>query len=225
MGAPLVYQRLIQRHLGYSSKKIFAIYQNNDEKEIKLIEKTISDNYKNVRFCFRSGMTIEDIRSAIIQQQELSGNQIKLVILDYLETISGPYSDSTASSGFIAQAIKDMANDLAITIIVLLQPQKSAGDPSAELISYRAVKGSSQIEQSLSVIFTLWRPGFSPVTPEEDKYASIAVVKNRMGSLAKFDFSWDGLTGDLTELDEEQKQDLLEITKRKSAEKALKDSI
>lgn len=225
MGAPLVYQRLIQKHLGYSDKKIFDIYQNNDTKSMQLIEKTISDNYKNVKFCFRSGLNVDDIRSTITQYQESTGEKIKLVVIDYLETISGPYSDATANSGYIAQAIKDIANDLEITVLVLLQPQKGAGDPSEELMSYRQIKGSSQIEQALSVIFTLWRPGFNPVTPEDDKYASIAVVKNRMGSLNKFDFQWSGLTGDLEELDEYQKQELKELVERRTKEKLAKDLI
>jgi replicative DNA helicase len=225
MGAPLVYQRLIQKHLGYSDKKIFDIYQKNDTKSMELIEKTISTNYKNVKFCFRSGLNIEDIRNTITQYQDTTGEKIKLVVIDYLETISGPYSDATANSGYIAQAIKDIANDLEITVLVLLQPQKGAGDPSEELMSYRQIKGSSQIEQALSVIFTLWRPGFNPVSPEDDKYASIAVVKNRMGSLAKFDFMWNGMTGDLAELDEYEKQELKELIDRRLKEKLAKDLI
>lgn len=225
MGAPLVYQRLIQKHLGYSDKKIFDIYQKNDTKSMELIEKTIADNYKNVKFCFRSGLNIEDIRNTIVQHQETTGEKIKLVVIDYLETISGPYSDATANSGYIAQSIKDIANDLELTVLVLLQPQKGAGDPSEELMSYRQIKGSSQIEQALSVIFTLWRPGFSPVNPEEDKYASIAVVKNRMGSLAKFDFQWTGMTGALEELDEYQKDELKELVARRTKEKLAKDLI
>lgn len=225
MGAPLVYQRLIQKHLGYSDKKIFDIYQKNDVKSMQLIEKTISDNYKNVKFCFRSGINIEDIRNTITQHQDSTGEKIKLVVIDYLETISGPYSDATANSGYIAQAIKDIANELELTVLVLLQPQKGAGDPSDELMSYRQIKGSSQIEQAMSVILTLWRPGFNPTTPEDDKYASIAVVKNRMGSLAKFDFQWSGLTGDLEELDEYQKQELVELVERRKKEKLAKDLI
>jgi len=192
---------------------------------MQLIEKTIADNYKNVKFCFRSGLNVDDIRSTITQYQEASGERIKLVVIDYLETISGPYADATANSGYIAQAIKDIANDLEITVLVLLQPQKGAGDPSEELMSYRQIKGSSQIEQALSVIFTLWRPGFNPVTPEDDKYASIAVVKNRMGSLNKFDFQWSGLTGDLEELDEYQKQELKELIDSRTKEKLAKDLI
>jgi replicative DNA helicase len=225
MGAPLVYQRLIQKHLGYSDKKIYNIYQNNNTKEIELIEKTIADNYKNVKFCFRSGFSIEDIRNSIIKYQDTTGEKVRLVVVDYLECISGPFSDATANSGYVAQALKDIANDLELAIIILLQPQKAAGDPSEELMSYRNIKGSSQIEQCLSVIFTLWRPGFNPKNPDEDKYASIAVVKNRMGPLAKFDFLWEGLTGDLEELDEYQKEELKELVERKRKEKLAKDLI
>lgn len=225
MGAPLVYQRLIQRHLGYSNKKIFNIYQTDNQKEIQKIEKVVADNYKNVKFCFRSGVSVEDIRNHIVQYQDTSGEKIKLVVIDYLETVLSPFQDGTASSAYVSQALKDIANDLELTILILLQPQKQTGDSSAELLSARNVKGSSVVEQSLSVIFTMWRPGFSPVTPEEDKYLSLAVVKNRMGGLAKFDFKWDGLSGSIEELDEIESQELSKILERKAKEKLAKDLI
>lgn len=222
MGAPLVFQRLIQRHSGLYSKKIFEMYKNDDPK-IRDIEKEVSKQYKNVRFCFKSGITVEDIKENIMKQQEASGEKIRLVVIDYLECLGGPYSDATANTAMIAQKLKDIANELEICILLLLQPQKHAGDPSAELLSYRNIKGSSAVEQAASVVFTLWRPGFSPKNPEEDKYMTVAVVKNRMGSLGAFDFSWNGLTGDIEELDEIQKGELNALRQKRASEKAAAD--
>ena len=84
--------------------------------------------------------------------------------------------------------------------MVLLQPQKSAGDPSEELLSMRKVKGASVIEQDLRLIMTLWRPGFSPKNSQDDRYASIAIVKNNMGPVTQIGFGWDGLKGKFSEL-------------------------
>jgi len=218
MGAPLVYQRLIQRHTGLSGKKIFEMYRNGDSR-LKEFEKRVGDEYKNVKFCFRSGITVDDVRSMILQQQEQDGERAKLIVIDYLECLHGPFSEATANTALIAQQLKDLANELEVCILLLLQPQKRAGDPADELLSMRNIKGSSVIEQACSVIFTMWRPGFSPKNPEEDKYLTIAVVKNRMGQLGSFDFSWNGLTGDITELVEEERVELNEIRKRRALEK------
>lgn len=222
MGAPLVLQRLIQKHARLNSKAIYSMYQNSDN-EIGKIETTLDSEYKNVSFCFKSGITTQDIRDYIVKEQDTSGEKVRLVVVDYLECLQGPYSDATANTSIIAQQLKDIANDLEVCIVLLLQPQKHAGDPSSELLSYRNIKGSSAVEQAASVIFTMWRPGFSPKNPAEDKYLSIAVVKNRMGSLDLFEFSWDGLTGELNELDELQQGELDALKKRKAAEKAAND--
>lgn len=220
MGAPLVFQRLIQKHTGMSSKRIFELYKNNDPR-ISEFEKLISDEYKNTKFCFRSGVTVENVKEFVLNENlKDPDNPMKLLVLDYLECLSGPFSDSTANTALVAQQLKDLANDLEMCIILLLQPQKMAGDASAELLSMRNIKGSSVIEQACSIIFTMWRPGFSPKTPEEDKFLSMAVVKNRMGQLTTFDFGFDGLTGNLWELDEIEVGELDELRKRKVAEKA-----
>lgn len=220
MGAPLVFQRLIQKHTGLSSTKIFNMYKNNDPAVLEF-EKLISSEYKNTKFCFQSGISCESIKEFIIKENTKDPDHpMKLVVVDYLECITGPYSDSTANTAMVAQQLKDIANDMELCIILLLQPQKSAGDPSSELVSMRNIKGASVIEQACSIVFTMWRPGFSPKNPEEDKYLTMAVVKNRMGQLAMFDFGFDGLTGNLWELDEIESGELNELRKRKVAEKA-----
>lgn len=219
MGAPLVYQRLIQKHTRLSGSKIFEMYKEKSPEVIKF-EKVLENEYTNTKFCFKSGISVEDIKEFVILENEKSDQKIRLLVIDYLECISGPYSDPTANTAIIAQKLKDLANELEVCIILLLQPQKHAGDPSSELLSYRNIKGSSAIEQAASVVFTLWRPGFSAKNPDRDKFISIAAVKNRMGNLGCFDFSWDGLTGEINELDEYEKEELQKVRQQKDMEKA-----
>ena len=222
MGAPLVFQRLIQKHTGLHSKKIFEMYKNSDT-SLPELENRVLKEYENVSFCFRSGLTVEEIRDIVVKQQEDTGEKIKLVVVDYLECVSSQFSDATASGQYVVQKLKDMANDLECTVLLLLQPQKLAGDPSDEITSYIRIKGSSAIQQACSIIFSMWRPGFSPKNPENDRFVSIAVLKNRMGSLAHYDFSWNGLTGEICEMDECEKEELDELRARKEAEKNASD--
>jgi replicative DNA helicase len=223
MGAPLVFQRLIQKHTGLYSKKIFEMYKQND-KSLDKIEKDLAKEYSNVSFCFKSGLTVEEIKQNIQDEQEKTGEKIKLVVIDYLECISSGFSDATASGAYITQKLKDLANEMELTVLLLLQPTKVAGDPSDELLSYTKIKGSSVIQQACSVILSMWRPGFSPKAPEDDKFVCFAVLKNRMGSLGHYEFSWNGLTGSITEMDEMEAAELTEIRKRKAAEKAAQEA-
>ena len=51
----------------------------------------------------------------------------------------------------------------------------------------------------------------------------MAVVKNRMGSIGSFNFIWNGLTGDLSEMDDMELAEFNQLLERKAAEKMVKD--
>lgn len=215
MGAPLVYQRLLQKHTRLSNDAIFKVYKENDTQAIEEFENVLQENYLNTLFSFNTALTVDDIRKHILETQTQLSCRIKFICIDYLECLQSPYSDPVAGSAYNAQKLKDLANELDLTVLLLLQPQKNTGDPSSELVSMRNVKGSSAIEQACSVIFTMWRPGFDLKNPDMDKYLSLAVVKNRMGGVRTWDFKWDGLTGSVGELSYSEREELEEIRKAK----------
>lgn len=221
MGSNLMFQRLIQKHTGMSRKAIYAAYTEHDEQQIAIFEKSLSKNYSNASFCFSTAYTVEDIRRVSEQHKEQVG-ELKLVIIDYLECIQGPYSDSVANMSLIIQKLKDMANDLGITVLVLLQPPKSAGDPSNALHTYTQIKGTATISQAASIVFTVWRPGFSVENPQNDRYLSIAVVKNRSGGLRAFDFAWEGLRGTIRPL---LKDEQIELNKLRIEQKLKREDV
>lgn len=224
MGLPLVYTRLIQKHFAYNRDKVYDIYKNDPEQEDR-INRTLKDEYKNVHFCFKSGLTVPTIKDMILDYEKNTGNKLKLIVIDYLECLSSEFSDSTASTAFIAQQLKDLANETETCVIVLLQTQKTSGDPSEPLLSMRKIKGSSAVEQACSVVFTISRPGFSAKRPEDDKFITISTVKDRMGSLMSVDCGFEGLTGKISyPLSDEQYEHLKEVRERKRQEKEQESS-
>lgn len=205
------YQRLIQKHTGHQSNTIFENYKNNATSEMSRYISILNNEYKNVKFSFRSGLTVEAIREVIINEQNITGVVPKLVVVDYLECINGPFSDANANKAIIATQLKDIANQFNICVLLLVQPRLSAGGPAGELNSYTDIKGSSVIGEASAVVLTLSRPGFNPKNQSTDKYACITVVKNRMGELSSTDLGWDGLTGNVRSLDSDEKAHLEEI--------------
>ena len=208
----LLFSRLLQKYSGYDMRKILDMYKNNnpDEKMIKAYADVLK-NYTRAHFNFRSGPTVEEIEQEIISYQQEKGQNAKLVVVDYLEKVRGPFSDATANSAYVASRLSDIAKKYHTTVLLLVQPQKSAGDPREELVSYRKIKGASVIEQDSRVILTMSRPGYDPKSMQNDKYATISVVKNNMGGLCQLDFGWEGITGQLTELDADQRRDLIRL--------------
>lgn len=223
----LLCARFLQKECGYSMKHIFELIEadSQDEKLLKAF-KTIEEDLKNLHIDSRSGLTNEEIEYTIENYIEATGIKPRLVVVDYLEKIRGPFTDATANSGFVASRLSDTAKKYDTCIILLLQPQKSAGDPSTPILSMRQVKGASVIEQDLRVILTMWRPGFSPKDNSLDKYACISVVKNNMGELGTFNFHWNGVKGELGSINDLEmgifEDDMKEIERRKAEDEAKK---
>jgi KaiC/GvpD/RAD55 family RecA-like ATPase len=220
MGLPIVYGKLLQRETGKSLKEVMQLVKSGDKKIIDLMAK-VDKEYQNVSFAFQSAVSVADMKRLIKERQEITGQPIKLVVIDYLECIAGPYAEATANTGFIANQLKDLANDMNVCVLLLLQTQKhSTPDISDPLLTMKGVKGSSIIEQSCSTITTLWREGYSPENVQHDKYMSFAVVKNRFGSLWKGDFFWNGPKGIITPLTDAQEYELKKFKEEKKEKKA-----
>lgn len=220
MGKPIVTAKIIQQRTGLDFIKALDYVKTQPGPAKVLASSIMKDDYANVNFTFRAGLTANDMKVMIKQQEEFTGRKVKLVIVDYLECIAGPYGDQTANTGFIANLLKDLANELEVCILLLLQTQKhSTPEVSDPLMSLKGVKGSSVIEQSCTTILTLWREGYSPKYADDDRYISFAIVKNRFGSLWSGDFSWDGVSGTIASLTEEQALELREFKKRKKDDK------
>lgn len=217
----LLFSRLLQRYSGYDMRKILHMFK--DESPDDTLVKAYSDvlkNYSNAHFNFRSGPTVEEIEQEIINYQNEKGKSVKLVVVDYLEKVRGPFSDATANSAYVASRLSDIAKKYHTCVLLLVQPQKAAGDPREELTSYRKIKGASVIEQDSRVILTLSRPGYDPKHMEDDRFATISVVKNNMGGLSQLDFGWEGITGAMTELDTAGRQELKTLRKEIAEAKA-----
>ncbi len=210
----LLFTRLLQKYCPYDMKKILDMVKNKTmDKKLKEAWEQVTSNFKNVGFSFQSGPTVEDLINSVDQYEQNSGQKVRLLVVDYLEKLQSGYSDPTISSGYTSSKLIDAAKDRDMALFLLLQPQKSAGDVSAPLLSLRKVKGSSQIEQNLRIILTTWRPGFNPDNNNvDDKYSSIAIVKNNMGPVGKFDFYWDGITGRIRSLTPDERDDFDRIS-------------
>lgn len=221
----LLFSRLIQKYSGYDMRTILDMFENDQPDEILLnAYSEVLKNYSNACFNFKSGPTVEEIEQELVKWQEETGKECKLVVIDYLEKVRGPFSDATANSAYVASRLSDIAKKYHTTVLLLVQPQKSAGDPREELTSYRKIKGASVLEQDSRVILTLSRPGYDPKDMSNDKYATISVVKNNMGGLCQLDFGWDGVSGSLRELTYDEQKDLKSLREELEEKKALKNS-
>lgn len=226
MAESIIGAKLIQRVSGLSFKEATQLCRK-DPVRYEKVKKDIVEKFKNVQFIFTSGTKVEDIKETIIKHEEETGNKIRFLCVDYLECLQGPYSDSTANTGYLSQQLKDLARETKVCSVILLQTQKSTGggEVNEPLLSMKNIKGSSVIEQSATTLLTIWREGYSPKFQQFDKYMSFAVVKNRFGPLWTDDFSWNGPRGQVGQvLGDEQRHDLEILRQDKKKAKAAADA-
>jgi hypothetical protein len=210
MYAPIVYQKLVQKHFKIQSKQMFEKFKTDPNFRNKIME-VISEEYKRVSFCFKTGQTVPDIIDTIKETEDTTGEKVKFIVMDYNELVLTDYSDSTASSSFVAQKMREIAQTQDLCVFSLFQPTKMSGTPADEVKSYSSAKGSGAIAQSTSVMLGMSRPGYNPQKPESDKYINLACLKNRMGPLFSLDFTWEGLTGTIGKMNDDDIEELKQI--------------
>lgn len=222
MGADQVFQRLIQRHTGHQADTILKNYVSNITGEIAHYEEALAENYKNIKFCFKTSLTPDMIRQTVVNEFQMTGKYPKMILLDYLECIQTGINDPTQSKAVAALALKDIANEFGINVFLLTQPTKLVGGPAGELNSYTQIKGSGVVGEQATVVLTMSRPGFDPKHPDDDNYVTVNVVKNRMGPLSSTDLHWNGLTGVVRSLSHEEENDLKALREEIAKQKANK---
>jgi len=214
-----VFQKLIQKHTRLDRDKLYKVYKEGTPEEQVKIANAVSEQYKNVRFVFKTGQSIEEMRQTILNTEKKLGVNFRLIVVDYLELVQSKFSDPTQGSSAVIQGLREIAINMNKAVLVFLQPNKMSSTIDEPLLSYNAAKGSSSIAQACTAILTIHRPGYSSRTPETDKFFSIDCVKNRSGKLFSADLHWDGLTGNIRELEDVERVQLREVLEAKKAAK------
>ena len=214
MHRALVCQKQIQMLYGNKYKTDEEIYKAASDKKIASeMRDSLEKSFGNVDYVTRSGLTIEEIRREVEIKKNEVGEELKLVAVDYLECIRGPYSDPTTNTLIVSDGIKNIATDLDVCVLLLVQPPKTVGGAAYPLTNMYQIKGSSMVAQAMRVVVGIYREGFSPDTIEQDKYVTFVGLKNSMGSLFKKDCRWDGRTGSIRKLTANEEENLDDLRK------------
>jgi KaiC/GvpD/RAD55 family RecA-like ATPase len=217
MPSTLIYQKLAQRISGLNDKELYNLYKSKNQKKIEEIKQGISKEYKNIMFDFRSGVTVEELRENLLTVKNKVGNDLKLVVIDFINRIRGPYSEETANLAYVAPRLSDLANETETLIVSLAQTARHKGGPATPLTDSRISKGSSAIEESATVVMGIWRNFY--MQGEKDKYISAGVVKTRMGREFVETLHFDGLTSRIRELTKDEQIQFEKYTDEMEEEK------
>lgn len=211
-----MFEKVMYKISGLKREQLYQVFKEN--KEGPLLEK-LKAEFGNVYFFNKSSPSIEDIKGYILDVQEETGQKVKLLMLDYFERVTSDMNDDTAASKRVAGGLQDLVNDLDIALVNLVQPNKMAisGGPDSPIYDYTKIKGSSFVYQSARIIMSCWRPFYHPQDFKNDHYMQMAVLKNDLGELKEFAFNWNGPRGEISEMEDFQKDEFYRLLKEKEA--------
>ena len=127
-----------------------------------------------------SGIPVAQIRARCRRMQRKHG--LALVVIDYLQLIPGSGENRHQELSAITKALKAMAKDLAVPVIVLSQLSRKVEDRSDKRPMLSDLRESGAIEEDADVVMMMYRDDYYHRESAFTGMAEVLVRKNRMGA-------------------------------------------
>lgn len=180
MSARQVMSRIVSMQSGLSSSHL--LFGRVEAQDIYLMKDSVkSINLKLLHFDSKSKASLDSILSSIRRLVLKEG--IKGAVVDYLQLINT--ADSRISreqaTAQCARALKNLAKELGIWIIVISQMSRAAN--SSGMPNMARLRDSGQIEEAADNIYLIYRPGEKGSYPEP--YKDITTKDTALVMIAK----------------------------------------
>jgi replicative DNA helicase len=211
MSSVQVVNRLISAEAELGSEKIKKGTLAEHE-WAQLVHKTANLTKAPIFIDDTPGLSILELRAKCrrLKQQ----HDIQLVVIDYLQLMSGDSSKSGGGSGnreqeiaSISRALKNLAKELNVPVIALSQLSRAVetrgGDKRPQLSDLRE---SGSIEQDADMVMFLYRPEYYGITEDESGMPTqgtgeVIIAKHRNGSLENVQLKFIGQYTKFCDLD------------------------
>jgi replicative DNA helicase len=199
MSSQRISDRIISLGTGINSKKI----QSNNLKSDDWIQ--IEENvlqYKNNGFYINdeSGLTIENIIN--ISLLEVKKNNIKLILIDYLQLIHFSLKSGTTNDQIthISKNIKNLAKKTNLPVIVLSQLSRDVEKRGDKRPMLSDLRDSGSIEQDADIVIFLYRDDYYNEESEDKNMIEFLIRKFRNGEVCMTELyrnnNWSRISGE-----------------------------
>lgn len=122
------------------------------------------------------GLTADQICSRI--RQAHMQEPLRIAVVDHLMLVSRPHKNESIELGQIAIAFKNLAKELGIPVLLLLQLNRAGKTDRPEL---SAIRNSGEIEEALDTCVMVYRDEYYRTDSPLKGYAEFIVRKQRQG--------------------------------------------
>lgn len=199
-----VFEKLGAKYTQYSQRQIETAFNVNTKNPIVMKEvfEAVRSNLPYTLLDFTSAATLQYIEQTVMGLKQVYDN-LQVVMVDYAGRLMGEFENQYASSTQNAMTANDVAKRTNCHFIYLAQVSRENGDHTDALRSSRVSKDSGAWEENATAVLTCWRPLGNGINGK-DQYIHIYVAKNRSGPLGENVFGWEGKTGKIKELRQDE---------------------
>jgi replicative DNA helicase len=122
------------------------------------------------------GLTVEQVSARARQLHMVK--PLRLIVVDHLNLIRRPRKHDSTELGDIAIALKNLAKELSVPVMVLVQLNRGGGKGRPELEAFR---NSGEIEEALDTAVMVYREEYHNPNGPLQGYAEFIVRKQRQG--------------------------------------------
>lgn len=146
-------------------------------------------------------MTIEKIREKCYEWQR-SGDNLRLIIVDYLQLLQGKGESRTREIGGISRGLKMLAKEFQCPVLALSQLSRKCEERADKRPMLSDLRESGDIEQDADVVLLLYREEY--YFPDIDKkgIAELNIAKQREGPTGTIRLRWFNRSTTFRNLDE-----------------------
>ncbi len=144
-----------------------------------------------------SNLDILDIRNRtrkLANQLKNKGQELGLVIIDYLQLIrgSGRRENRQQEVSEISRLLKDLAKSLKVPVLALSQLNRRSEDKGREggRPQLSDLRESGSLEQDADVVALIWREGFMSDDPELKNKVKLIIAKQRNGPVGTIELNF-----------------------------------
>lgn len=139
----------------------------------------------------QGGLTLADVRRKLQQAQRRAGGELKVVVIDYLQLMTGEKENRNQLLGEICFGLQALAKEFGVWIILCSQLSREA-DKRAGLPHLSDLRDSGDIEAAAHVILLLHREARRKATAENKYWAQAELAKNKNGPTCTVNLFFDG---------------------------------
>lgn len=177
-----VYERMVAQlsEIGLTRVRRAKSFLGGEEDKFK----NANSHMENMNLVISTGSkTIGEIKS------ESRHQNFDVIIIDYLQLVKAErkFANRASEVGDISKAIKALAMELKVPVILLSQMNRSSEIRDTKEPEISELRESGDIEQDASVILLMWN-----LSEKNKSLKGLKVGKNRQGELIKIGLEFDG---------------------------------